>query len=716
MRILPGFQLDLEEGQTDFSIHVHPLVDGGNVYQFSVTSTVTVRNSPATGQPTISGTAQVGETLTAETDGIEDADGLTNVSFSYQWIRSDGRTDTNIAGQTTSTYTLVSADEGQTIKARVSFTDDANNPETLTSLATAAVEPQANTPATGAPTISGTAQVGETLTAEINGIADADGLSKVVFTYQWLSSRDAEIQGATDSTYTLAATDEGKTIKVQVSFTDDANNPETLTSLATAAVEAKANSPATGAPTISGTAQVGETLTAETLDIVDADGLSTAAYSYQWIAVDGATDTEIQGATDPTYTLAVADEGNTIKVKVSFTDDRSFKEERTSAPTATVAAAPTPLTAWSENEPEEHSGTDAFTFRIAFSEAIFIAYTNFRDHSLTATNGSVTRAKRVNGASDLWEVTVQPDSDADVSVVLPVTSDCSAQEAVCTRDGKMLSNRLELTVAGPQDSGQNSPAEGLPTISGTVQVGETLSSSISGIVDADGLIHAVYSYQWVRNDGATDSDITGATDTAYTLVAADAGRTIKVRVLFTDDAENEEALTSAPTAAVEPQANSPATGAPTISGTAQVGETLTAEINGIADADGLSKVVFTYQWLSSRDAEIQGATDSTYTLAATDEGKTIKVQVSFTDDAENEETLTSLATAAVEPQANTPATGAPTISGTAQVGETLTASILGITDADGLARRVRGSPTSGFATTGPRTRIFRALRTTATPW
>ena len=58
--VTPGFQLDLEEGQTDFSIHVHPLVDGGNVYQFSVTSTVTVRNSPATGQPTISGTAQVG--------------------------------------------------------------------------------------------------------------------------------------------------------------------------------------------------------------------------------------------------------------------------------------------------------------------------------------------------------------------------------------------------------------------------------------------------------------------------------------------------------------------------------------------------------------------------------------------------------------------------------------------------------------------------------
>ena len=92
--------------------------------------------------------------------------------------------------------------------------------------------------------------------------------------------------------------------------------------------------------------------------------------------------------------------------------------------------------------------------------------------------------------------------------------------------------------------------------------------------------------------------------------------------------------------------NSPATGAPTISGTAQVGETLTANTSGVADADGLSSVQHEYQWLAD-DSEIAGATGSTYTLAAADEGKAIKVQVGFTDDADNEETLTSAATAAV---------------------------------------------------------------------
>ncbi|MDE2883672.1 MAG: fibronectin type III domain-containing protein, partial [Chloroflexota bacterium] len=188
------------------------------------------QNSPATGAPTISGTAQVGQTLTVSTTGIADADGLTNVSYTYQWLADDAE----ISGATGSTYTLVAADQGKEIKARVSFTDDAGNAESLTSAATPAVA-AANSPATGAPAISGTAQVGETLTVSTTGIADADGLTNVGYNYQWLAD-DAEISGATGSTYTLASGDRGKAITARVSFTDDAGNAESLTSAATAAV------------------------------------------------------------------------------------------------------------------------------------------------------------------------------------------------------------------------------------------------------------------------------------------------------------------------------------------------------------------------------------------------------------------------------------------------------------------------------------------------
>ena len=62
-------------------------------------------------------------------------------------------------------------------------------------------------PATGAPAISGTAHVGETLTTDTSGFADADGLNNASFAYQWLAD-DSEIAGATGSTYTLTD-DEG---------------------------------------------------------------------------------------------------------------------------------------------------------------------------------------------------------------------------------------------------------------------------------------------------------------------------------------------------------------------------------------------------------------------------------------------------------------------------------------------------------------------------
>ena len=127
---------------------------------------------------------------------------------------------------------------------------------------------------------------------------------------------------------------------MQVSFTDDAGSGETLSSAATAAVVARPNNPATGAPSITGTAQVGETLSADTSVIADADGLANVSYSYQWIRNDGGTDSNISGATHSSYTLAADDEGRRIKVQVSFTDDAGNGETLSSAATAAVVARP----------------------------------------------------------------------------------------------------------------------------------------------------------------------------------------------------------------------------------------------------------------------------------------------------------------------------------------------------------------------------------------
>ena len=312
------------------------LSDIGTGDRFLLALTRPAPNTAATGAPTITGTAQVGQTLTAGTSGISDAEGLTNVAYTYQWLADD----TDITGATASTYALTEAEEGKAIKVRVSFNDDEGNDEARTSAATVAVAaaPATNTPATGDPTITGTAQVGQTLTAGTSAISDAEGLTNVAYTYQWLAD-DAEITGATASTYALTETEEGKTIKVKVSFSDDEGNDEAGTSAATVAVAAApaTNTPAMGDPTITGTAQVGQTLTAGTSAIADAEGLTNVAYTYQWLADDA----EITGATASTYALTTAEEGKGIKVRVSFSDDEGNDEERTSAATLAVAAAVT---------------------------------------------------------------------------------------------------------------------------------------------------------------------------------------------------------------------------------------------------------------------------------------------------------------------------------------------------------------------------------------
>ena len=399
------------------------------------------QNSPAKGAPTISGTARVDETLAASTSGIADEDGLTNVSYGYQWLADDA----DIAGATAASYTLADAEQGKAIKVRVSFDDDAGNEETLASVATARVEARLNNPATGAPTISGTARVGETLAASTSGIADADGLANVSYSYQWQAD-DSDIAGATAATYTLADAEQGKTVRVRVSFDDDAGNEEALTSAATAAVAPKPNTPATGAPTIGGTARVGETLTASTSGITDANGLVNVSFSYQWISDDA----DIAGATGTTYTLTDADQGKTIKVRVSFDDDAGNEETLTSAATAEVVAAPPPLTAWFEDQPSSHDGQTAFTFELHFSEEFGVSYATLRDHAFSVTGGTVSKAQRLTQGSNLgWRITVTPGSDAEVSVVLPETTDCDDQGAICAGDGRMLSNRNGLTVSGP---------------------------------------------------------------------------------------------------------------------------------------------------------------------------------------------------------------------------------------------------------------------------
>ena len=261
-----------------------------------------------------------------------------------------------------------------------------------------------------------------------------------------------------------------------------------------------------------------------------------------------------------------------------------------------------PLTASFANVPSSHDGTTAFTFELRFSESVAgLSYRTLEDSAFEIDGGAVDGARRLQqGSNQGWRVTVRPDSDAAVTIELPATSDCGAAGAICTRgdDQRPLSNSLSATVAGPEDDpvAENTAATGAPTISGTAQVDETLTASVSDISDADGLDDATFEYQWIRGS----ADISGATGSSYTLVDADQGERIKVRVGFTDDAGHAESLTSAATDAV-----------------AAAPEPLTATFSGVPAEHGGQGETFTFDLTFSEHFELSYKTLRDQALKAT---------------------------------------------------------------------------------------------------
>ena len=114
------------------------------------------------------------------------------------------------------------------------------------------------------------------------------------------------------------------------------------------------------------------------------------------------------------------------------------------------------LTVSFEPMTESHDGTSAFTLRLRFSEAVDIAATALRD-VLAVTGGTVSQVAQVDGRSDLWEVTVMPNSADDVEIRLSPGVSCGAG-SVCTEAGVPLSSIYAVLILGPAQPADDSPA------------------------------------------------------------------------------------------------------------------------------------------------------------------------------------------------------------------------------------------------------------------
>ena len=523
----------------------------------------TQANSAPTGLPSIPGTPKAGEPLTADTSAINDADGLTGVTYSYQWVRTTGGEDEDIGTATGASYTPDNNDVDKTFKVRVSFEDDVGNDESLTSLPTAAVARSADGTvwsadmlvvkysdiSIGAASADLFSNIGGTGNLQVRSLwsyipdqdirlafteafDDADGMSLIVGGLK-LAFPDGSSGDATFK-WTNVGPDweDGQTIAVRI--------------VPTTPVEPTPNTPATGLPTISGTPQVGVTLTADTSAIADADGMTRVSYSYQWIANNGTADTDLQDATARTYTPRVNDVGKTIKVRVSFTDDANNGESLTSIATAAVAAtvptAPLALTVTPGSQiqeldaswqvPSSNGGSTITGYKVQWKKSTdtWDSEADISDTTVAGTTHTIT------GLTGGVEYTVR----------VIAKNETGGGPASGEATGKPAAASEGETGEEENSEPENSAPIGLPTISGTPQVEETLTAQTSTIADADGLTGVSYNYQWL----AGGTDISGATGSSLRLTASHQGQTIQVRVSFTDDRGNSESLTSEATAAV----------------------------------------------------------------------------------------------------------------------------------------------------------------------
>ena len=584
---------------TAYDVRVHSTnAIGNSQWTQSATAFSTLAGTAATGAPTITGTAAVGQPLAVDLTGIEDADGLANVSYSYQWVRVDADGMSNpadIADATDATYTLVYADLGKTLKVRVTFDDDGGSTETLTSDATATV-----TTAAGAPdspsNLSATVGVGQVVLVWQH----SQGVGGTRSSYEYRSSAGGMI--APDAMWQQVLSSPGTLNQAYYQVVKG------LTSGTIHTFQVRAEN------TQGGSAPATVTATPLSQPSCTIDALGDRRLLWQGQLTAGIIEIYTDGNLNTGYGTGGEETGTLTPDAFTFRSTSYSVYPRTYDDFLNAVLRDPDFTVWYPRE----AVVDALRVHVCNTPYDFSSATAPADASLTQFSGY-----RWNVGSP-WP----PGIERTLRLSLP----------------------------------PNHAATGDPVISGTVQVAEELTALTDGIMDEDELDDVfTYQWMRVDADGTSnEEDITDETDATYTLTADERGKKVKVEVRFVDILGGEETRTSAPTATLAGTPNTAATGAPTITGTAQVGQTLTASTTGIADANGLTSPTYTYQWIrvdGTDEADIASENSSTYILVDADLGTTLKVRVTFADDLGHTETLTSAATATV----GAAATGPPTV-------------------------------------------------------
>jgi hypothetical protein len=303
----------------------------------SATAAVTPPAPSNVSAPTITGTAQQGQTLTEHHGTWTN----TPTSYAYTWLQCDslGTSCLAISGATAQTYVPVAGDVGHTLEVQETASNVSGPGAAATSNATATVTGAPVPVNTSVPTITGTAQQGQTLT-EHHGSWTNEPTS---YAYQWQQCDTSgnsckAISSATSQTYVARGEDVSHTISVQETASNVSGPGAAVTSSATAAVTGVPVPVNTSVPTITGTAQQGQTLTEHHGSWTN----EPTSYAYGWLQCDslGTSCLAIPGAASQTYVPTNGDVGHTLEVQETASNAGGASSPSTSATTAVVTAAP----------------------------------------------------------------------------------------------------------------------------------------------------------------------------------------------------------------------------------------------------------------------------------------------------------------------------------------------------------------------------------------
>jgi hypothetical protein len=555
--------------------------------------------------PSLSGGTTVGDTIDlAPGTWTADPSATDSPADSDTWEECTDSALTNcsmISPTGTNSYQLSNSDVGDYIYVSETATDSTGTSSPVSSNAEGPIVADPPT-ATNGPTISGTVTAGQTLT-ETSHANWTD--SPASYTYQWLSctgSTCIAISGATASSYQVTAG--GDTVGYELEEWATGSDATTSASPAISNELVPAVPTPSGAPTISGTVAAGDTLTEAT----HATWTPTpTSYTYQWLSCTGSTAapacSAVSGATASSYLIPTGGDGSGYELQ-----EKAVNTSGTSA-TAATSAILAPVVPTNTAVPTI-SGT------VALGDALTAAPGTWNGSPATYAYQWLRTGVAISGATASTYTLTSADAGTTVTVQVTATN-FAGTSAPADSAGTAL-------VAAPIPNGA-------PGISGTPQVGDTLTESPTAHWGGGAV--ATLAEQWYLCDsmGANCAAIAGASATTYAPVSGDVGGYLLLLATASNAGGSAAQYSPEVGPVLNPNSVIPVpaiVAAPALSGTTQQGDVLSADRGAWSNNPG----TFTYQWIrcsaaGSNCSGIGGATGASYTLSPDDVGSTVAAQV-----------------------------------------------------------------------------------------